>query len=118
MINLKDFIIGNETLHTKAFQEGVNAASISREPLFVPSGTYTLGTVELKSNTTIIFEDGATLLGSLDLDDFYADDFLTPAPRYQDVSHSSYTKAMFYASNAENVTLKGNATMGAYMPLL
>ncbi len=111
MISLKDFIRGTETLYSQAFQEAVNLASCKREPLFVPAGTYTLGSVELKSNTTIIFEDGVTLLGSLNLDDFFEDDFLTPAPRYQDVSHSSYTKAMFYASNAENITIKGNATI-------
>ena len=111
MISLEKFIKGNEVLFTETFQEAVDYASSKKEPLFIPCGEYVLGTVELKSNTTIIFEDGVTLLGSTDLDDFYADDFLTPEPRYQDVSHSSYTKAMFYASNAENIILKGNATI-------
>lgn len=110
MINLKDFIIGNETLYTVPFQKAVDFASRKKEPLFVPVGEYLLGTVELKDDVTIIFEDGVKLLGSKNLDDFYDDEFLS-MPRYQDVSHSSYTKALFYGSDIKNVCLKGNATI-------
>ncbi|MBO7214753.1 MAG: right-handed parallel beta-helix repeat-containing protein [Clostridia bacterium] len=108
MINLKDFLTGNEVLHTEAFQKAVDTASASKQTLFVPVGTYLLGTVELKSDTSILFEDGAVLLGSKNLDDFYADEFLT-SPLYQDVSHSSYTKSLFYATDVKNISLKGRA---------
>ena len=76
MINLKDFITGNEVLYTETFQKAFDYASSKKEPLFIPVGEYVLGTVELKDNTTIIFEDGVKLLGSLNLDDFYPDDFI------------------------------------------
>ena len=110
MVNLKDFIKGNETLYTKAFQDAVDYCySKGGEPLFVPFGTYTLGSVVLKDNTTIIFEDGAKILGSTNIDDFLADDI--PLNKYQDMSHSSYTRSLFYAKNAKNITIKGNGVI-------
>ncbi len=108
MINLKDFLKGDEVLFTEAFQKAVDTASQTKETLFVPVGTYLLGTVELKNDTSILFEDDAVLLGSKNLDDYYADEFLTE-PRYQDVSHSSYTKSLFYATDVKNISLKGRA---------
>ncbi len=110
MISLKDFIKGDEVLFTKTFQEAVDFASKKKETLFVPSGEYLLGTVELRNDTAILFEDGVKLLGSKNLEDFFADEFLTE-PRYQDVSHSSYTKALFYASGVQNISLKGKAVI-------
>lgn len=110
MINLKDFIKGDEVLFTKTFQEAIDFASAKKETLFIPSGEYLLGTVELRNDTSILFEDGVKLLGSKNLDDFYADEFLTE-PRYQDVSHSSYTKSMFYATDVKNICLRGRAVI-------
>jgi polygalacturonase len=110
MLNLKDFLTGNEVLYTEAFQKAVDTASAKKETLFVPVGTYLLGTVELRNDTSILFEDGATLLGSTNLDDFYPDNFLSE-PRYQDVSHSSYAKSLFYASDVKNISLKGRANI-------
>lgn len=110
MLNLKDFLTGNEVLYTEAFQKAVDTASAKKETLFVPVGRYLLGTVELRNDTSILFEDGATLLGSTNLDDFYPDNFLSE-PRYQDVSHSSYAKSLFYASDVKNISLKGRANI-------
>ena len=74
MVNLKDFIKGNEVMHTEVFQQAVDYCyEKGGEPLFIPFGTYTLGTVVLKDNTTLIFEDGAKILGSKDIDDFFVD---------------------------------------------
>ena len=71
MINLKDFLKGDEVLFTEAFQKAVDTASKTKETLFVPVGTYLLGTVELRNDTSILFEDGAVLLGSKNLLDDY-----------------------------------------------
>lgn len=106
MINLKDFLVGDEVFYTNAFQKAIDYASETNQTLFVPFGEYLLGTVELKSNVTIQFEDGTKLLGSKDINDF-AEDKILSEPCYQDLSHSSYSKSMFYASNVKNVTLKG-----------
>lgn len=108
MINLKDYLTGNEVFYTEAFQKAIDDASASKQTLFVPVGEYLLGTVELKSNLSIVFEDGARLIGSKNLEDFYEDKLLSE-PCYQDLSHSSYSKSLFYGSNIENVSLKGRA---------
>ncbi len=110
MINLKDYIVGNEVLYTEVFQKAVDDASRLNQTLFVPVGEYLLGTVELKSNVTILFEDGTRLLGSKNMSDFYDDNILS-TPTYQDLSHSSYSKTLFYGSDIENVTIKGRVTM-------
>lgn len=110
MINLKDYIIGDEVFYTQAFQKAIDDASRLKQTLFVPVGEYLLGTVELKSNVSIIFEDGTVLLGSKNLDDFYEDQILFE-PCYQDLSHSSYSKSLFYGSNIENVSIKGRVTI-------
>ena len=106
MINLKDFLSGKEVFYTEAFQKAIDYASTTNQTLYVPFGEYLLGTVELKSNLSIQFEDGTRLIGSKDIDDF-AEDKILSEPCYQDISHSSYSKSMFYASNVQNVTIKG-----------
>ncbi len=110
MVNLKDFIKGDEVLYTKAFQDAIDYCyEKGGEPLYVPFGVYTLGSVSLKDNTTIIFEDGVKILGSTNILDFFDEEPILN--KYQDLSHSSYTRSMFYAKNVKNVTLKGNATI-------
>ena len=110
MINLKDYLRGDEVFYTEAFQKAIDDASASKQTLFIPVGEYLLGTVELKSNVSIIFEDGAKLIGSKNLEDFYEDKLMSE-PCYQDLSHSSYTKSLFYGTNIENVSLKGRAVI-------
>lgn len=110
MVNLNQFLSKTEKLHTSAFQKAVDyCAENGNEPLFVPYGEYLLSTVKLPSNTTIIFEDGVKIFGSKNLDDYYADEELKNL--YQDLSHGSYTKSLFYAKDAKNITLRGNATI-------
>ena len=110
MLNLKQFLTSNTELQTADFQKAINfCAQNGNEPLFVPFGTYYLGSLNLPSNTTIIFEDGVKIYGSKNLQDYFADEQLKNT--YQDLSHGSYTKSLFYAKNAENITLKGNATI-------
>ena len=103
MINLKDYLRGDEVFYTEAFQKAIADASASKQTLFIPVGEYLLGTVELKSNVSIVFEDGAKLIGSKNLEDFYEDKLMFE-PCYQDLSHSSYTKSLFYGTNIENVS--------------
>ncbi len=111
MINLKDFITGKEKLHTKAFQNAIDFASNhGGETVFVPFGSYVLSTVVLKNNTNIKFEDGTKILSASSLDDFASDEIID-YPLYQDLSHSKYTKAMFYADGVKNVKISGKAVI-------
>ncbi len=111
MINVRDFLDDKQKLNTQAFQKAIDLGSDrGGETVFVPYGEYKLSTVILKSNTNLVFEDGVKIYSSEDLDDFLSDEPIT-FTRYQDLSHSSYTKAMFYANEVENVSIRGLATI-------
>ena len=114
MINLKDFIDKNSALDTEAFQKAIDLGSErGGEPVFVPFGTYTLSTVVLKDDTNLIFEDGVKIESAPAISDFAKDEPLDEI-RYQDLSHSSYTCAMFYADNVKNVKVTGGATINMH----
>ncbi len=111
MINVKDFLDKKERLATKAFQKAVDLGSErGGECVYVPFGEYTLSTVVLKSNTNLVFEDGVKIKSADKFEDFLPDEEPT-FKRYQDHSHSSYTCSMFFADNAENISIKGGATI-------
>ena len=111
MINLRDFIDKTAKLDTDAFQKAIDLGSErGGESIYVPFGTYTLSTVVLKDNTNIVFEDGVKINSAPNLSDFNADEEI-PYKLYQDLSHSKYTCAMFYANNVKNVSIKGQATI-------
>jgi len=111
VINLKDFIDKTTELDTKAFQRAIDLGSMrGGETVYVPFGTYTLSTVVLKDNTNIVFEDGVKINSAPKLSDFNADEEVS-YKLYQDLSHSKYTCAMFYADNVKNVSIKGQATI-------
>ncbi len=111
MINLKDFLVKDSKYDTSAFQQAIDLGSKrGGETVFVPFGTYTLSSVILKDNTNIVFEDGVMIHSAEKISDFNADEPLDEV-RYQDLSHSSYTCAMFYADNVKNVSIRGLATI-------
>jgi len=68
--------------------------------VYLRPGVYRSGTVILKSNVTLYVEAGATILGSLNLDDYTA----MPGPPAKGDANQ---KHLIFARNAENVTLAG-----------
>jgi polygalacturonase len=60
-----------KTKDTAAFQRALDAcAAAGGGEVLVPAGNYIIGSIELKSNTTLRLEKGANLNGSPDLDDY------------------------------------------------
>ena len=59
-----------KTKDTAAFQNALDQSAKSGGEVFVPAGDYLIGSIELKSNTTLRLEKGANLLGSPDLSDY------------------------------------------------
>lgn len=111
MINVKDFIEKNSALDTAAFQKAIDLGSErGGETVFVPFGQYTLSTVVLKDDTNLVFEDGVKIKSAPNLSDFAKDEVVN-FKLYQDLSHSKYTCAMFYADNAKNISIRGGATI-------
>ena len=68
--------------------------------VYVPPGTYLVGTVVLKSNVTLYLEAGATLLGSKRLEDY------TPQPGPSSLGDANQ-KHLIFARDAENLGLAG-----------
>ena len=59
------------TKDTAAFQNAINAcAAANGGEVVVPAGSYLIGSIELKSYTTLRLEKGAHLIGSPELDDY------------------------------------------------
>src|SRR5579871_3527683 len=60
-----------KTKDTAAFQKALDhAAASGGGEVFVPAGDYLIGSIELKSNTTLRLAKDAHLVGSPDLDDY------------------------------------------------
>ena len=72
-LNVRTFgAVGDGTTKdTAAFQKAIDAcAAANGGEVMVPAGNYLIGSIELKSYTTLRLEKGANLLGSPDLDDY------------------------------------------------
>ncbi|MBR2883190.1 MAG: right-handed parallel beta-helix repeat-containing protein [Clostridia bacterium] len=110
MYNVMDYgtVADGITNTTAAFQKTIDKCSENGGGVvFIPFGKYVLGSVHLHSNVHIVFESGATLLGSLDPDDFDDREKLN-YPLYQDASHSFFHRSMFWAEDCENISFSGN----------
>jgi polygalacturonase len=60
-----------KTKDTAAFQKALDACAVAGgSTVIVPAGNYLIGSIELKSHTTLRLEKGANLLGSPDLEDY------------------------------------------------
>lgn len=87
-----------KTLNTLAVQKAIDACSqAGGGKVVVPTGTFIIGTVYLKSNIDLNLESGAILRGSANINDY--------AP-YNEVHYG-----MIYAENAENITISGSGNI-------
>ena len=94
--NVRDFgAVGDKkTLDTRAFQDAIKTAEeAGGGTVFVPPGDYYLGTIELQDNITFYLENGCTLWGSTNLDD------------YQQNKH------LIFARNAKNIVICGQGAI-------
>ena len=94
-----------DELLTNKIQSLIDSLSDGGE-IYFPRGKYVLSTIVLRDNITINIAKGATLLGSLNFDD-YLDLDPVDYPLYQDVSHSYFNCSMFLGKNLTNITFKG-----------
>jgi polygalacturonase len=103
-LNVRDFgATGNGTTKdTKAIQEALDRCWVlGGGEVFVPTGRYLTGGISLKSNTTLRFEKGATLVGSPD----FADYAVTQV-RWEGKWIQGYT-ALISAFDARNIRIVG-----------
>ena len=111
MFNILDFgaVSGGKVLCRDAFQKAVDAChAAGGGTVFVPGGTFLMGTVFLKDNVHIFLDAGALLLGSTDLKNHFAPDEEIPYPVYQDVSHTFFHHSLFVGENLKNISITGS----------
>jgi len=93
---------GGETLCTGAIQKAIDTCSNQKGGrVVVPSGTWLTGTIVMKDNVELHLSAGATILGSMN-----QDDYLTSKP--DDLSHKITNHfSLLYAKEAENIAITG-----------
>ena len=107
--NIKKFGAISDTtkLSTKAIQRAIDACSAAGGGrVIVPTGSYKIGTIILKSNVHLHLEHGATLYGSTSLNDYIplGTDFVSLR------THGT-TVQLIYADKVENVVIDGYGTI-------
>jgi len=94
-------------LSTGAVQKAIDlCAQNGGGQVLVPTGSYKIGSIILRSNVNLHLEKGATLYGSTDLKDY-----IKVKPDYLSLRTQTTTIQLIYAENVENVTLDGYGTI-------
>jgi hypothetical protein len=109
--NIRDFGAKGDgkTLDTAALQTAIDAcARDGGGTVLVPSGTFVIGTTELKSNVTLRLAASATLLGSGDGKDYHA---VAAIPLTGDSTLGDGNWALLFAVEARNITVEGPGTI-------
>jgi hypothetical protein len=97
------------TVDTVAVQAAIDACTADGGgTVLVPAGTFTIGTVELKSNVTLHISAGGTLLGSGDGKQYHAVDAI---PLHGDTTLNDGNWALLFAVHAKNITIEGPGTI-------
>jgi Glycosyl hydrolases family 28 len=97
------------TVDTAAVQAAIDAcANDGGGTVLVPAGTFTIGTVELKSNVTLQIAASGTLLGSADGKQYHPVD---PIPLDGDTTLNDGNWALLFAVHARNFSIEGPGTI-------
>lgn len=93
--NIEDYgaVSDGKTLNHEFIQKAINDANKSGGKVVIPSGTFLTGSIILKSNVELHFEDGALLVGSDNINDY------TKLGRW---------KSLILCEEQENVKISGN----------
>jgi hypothetical protein len=97
------------TLDTAAVQAAIDAcASDGGGTVLVPAGTFTIGTVELKSGVRLHIAAAGKLLGSADGKQYHAVDAI---PLKGDSTLNDGNWALLFAVDAANIAIEGSGTI-------
>jgi len=113
--NVCDFGASGEgsNLDTKAIQNAVDVCSEKGGTVLFPPGKYLTGSIELKSNIDIYIQNGAEILGSTNISDYFE-----RKPNLDSYNDAFLKHSLFYAEGKTNITIRGegiiNGQGGAY----
>lgn len=103
-ISVKDFGAKGDgvTLDTKAIQSAVDKCSADGGTVLFPPGKYLTGSIELKSNVDVYISNGATILGSTNIGDYFE-----RLPKLQSYNDAFLKHSLFYAEKVKNISIRG-----------
>lgn len=107
--NIRDFgAVGDgKTTDTTALQSAIDAChGNDGGAVLVPSGTYLIGTICLKSNVELCLASTSVLLGSTNVADY-----ISSVQRCGFVTETCIDKCLIYAEDAENIAITGRGTI-------
>ncbi len=110
MFNIRDYgAIGNgASFDSPAIQKAIDAcAEKGGGTVFIPAGKYLCGTIHMKSHIHVLFEKGAVLLGSKNINDFDPHEANPANCEYQDISHSYFHRSLFHAEFVDDIAFSG-----------
>ncbi|MGA2889645.1 MAG: glycoside hydrolase family 28 protein [Terracidiphilus sp.] len=113
VLNIRDFGATGDgtTKETAAIQQTIDRCSVfGGGDVLVPAGNYLTGSIQLKSNVTLRFEDDATITGSPD----YADYPVTQV-RWEGKWIQGHI-ALIYSIDASHIGIVGPGKIVAYVP--
>jgi polygalacturonase len=111
---IKAGVVGDGvTLNTASIQKAIDdCAGGGGGTIRFPAGRYLTGTIQIKSNVSLRFEEGATLLGSTNAGDYRnLDPFI-------DGSGNPMGHALIVALDADHVGIEGSGTIDGQSPKL
>jgi polygalacturonase len=90
-------------LSTKAIQAAIDDCHLNKGgTVLIPAGTFVTGTIYLKSYVTLRLEKGATLFGSIHLNDYPEN-----LPDYTFYRKGIVKRALIYAEKCTNIAIEG-----------
>jgi polygalacturonase len=100
-------VADTSALSTQAIQKAIDLCSTSGGgQVTIPAGSFKTGTIILKSNVLLYLENGATLYGSTNLNDY-----IKLKPAYISLRTHVPTIQLIYAENVENSGISGFGTI-------
>lgn len=107
--NILDYGAVSDTtkLSTESVQRAIDSCTAAGGgTVLVPSGSYKIGSIFLKSYVTLELENGATLYGSTDINDYKP-----VTTDYVSLRTNTPTIQLIYADNAVSVAISGKGTI-------
>lgn len=100
--NILDFgAVGDGiTLNTTSVQKAIDRCTENGGRVVVPSGSFVIGTIVLKSNVELHITEGGMLLGSTSLVDY-------STTNQGSIEAPAFNKCLVYAENATNIKITG-----------
>lgn len=97
---------------TTSIQKAIDEAGLYRGRVYFPPGNYLSGTLHLRSNILLELSAGATLIGSLDENDFDPRETLE-FDSHADQETSCFRHSLIFGENLTNVSVAGSGKIDA-----